>query len=167
MKKWVCYLIRSLDSQMTYVGASNDQPNRLENHNESNPNIKRKGAKRTAGQTWVPVLIISGFPNKNACLSFESGWKRLSRKRSNKRFDALNILMNNQLRYQKNPTINRILDLLYFMHSVTFIGKKYMINYDMRHPVCIPSLLTINYFDDTYYLPFYWPPFVETKKIDI
>jgi predicted GIY-YIG superfamily endonuclease len=165
MSDWICYLIMSLDSNDTYVGSSNNQPKRLNDHNNNNPNIKRKGAKRTRGQTWVPILIISGFENKNACLSFESGFKRLAFRRNNNRLLLINKMSDQYLLYTKDTKWNRIMDLIYFMHNFTFIGNKFMINYDIRHPVNQPDNLIINVFMETWIKDLPWPYFVSVKKI--
>jgi predicted GIY-YIG superfamily endonuclease len=158
MCDWVCYLIMSLDSNDTYIGSSNNQPKRLNDHN--NNNQSRRGAKRTRGQTWVPVIVISGFSSKNACLSFESGWKRLSKRRNNDRLEAINCLDNLNLRYRRNTKQNRILDLLYFVHNITMVDNKFRINYDLKHPIIPPTELTINIFLDEWIEDLPWPYFI-------
>ena len=157
----MCYLIQSLDTRHTYIAASNDQPNRLKNHNNADPDRKRLGAKRTAGQTWIPVIIIRGFPDKKSCLSFESGWKRLVRNRKSDRLAMLNILSQKKIRYTTDPKYNRILVLLYFVDNTTFIGTKFMLNYDMRHPYFDMPNLSIEIFQEDFFirsLP--WPYFI-------
>ncbi len=146
MSYWVCYLIMSLNSNDTYIGSSNNQPKRLANHNNDNPNIKRRGAKRTRGQTWVPIIIISGFHDKKACLSFEAGWKRLSRKRNNDRLSMINIINGYDLKYNRDPKWNRIMDLLYFLDNVSLLDTKFKLNYDFRHPINLPDKMYINIF---------------------
>ncbi len=165
MCDWVCYLIVSLDSNDTYVGSSNNQPKRLNNHNNNNPNIKRTGAKRTQGQTWIPFIIISGFNHKNACLSFEAGWKRLAKRRSNKRLQAINKMTGLNLKYTLDTKWNRMMDLLYFMNNFTLIGTKFMINYDIRHPIFQPDNLTINIFMEKWIRDLPWPYFVSIKDV--
>ncbi|XWV26059.1 putative endo/excinuclease amino terminal domain protein [Tupanvirus soda lake] len=165
MCDWVCYLIMSLDSNDTYIGSSNNQPNRLIDHNNNDPSIKRRGAKRTRGQTWIPIVIISGFHHKNACLSFEAGWKRLYKKRNNNRLDLINFMTNLNLRYSDDTKWNRIIDLLYFTHNFTMIDTKFMLNYDMRHPLFEPEELTINIFMEDWISDLPWPHFVSTKIV--
>lgn len=165
MSNWVCYLIQSLDTNCTYIGASNNQPKRLEAHNKCDPNKRRIGAKRTMGQTWIPIIIISGFPNKRSCLSFEAGWKRLARNRSDRRLRFIRILSQSDIKYSSNPKYNRILDLLYFVHNTTYIGTKYMINYDMRHPLFHHPHLAIKIFQEEVFinnLP--WPYFISVTN---
>lgn len=164
MSEWFCYLIMSLDSTATYIGSTNNPEKRLEAHNSNDPSKKRTGAKRTGGKTWVPILIISGFENKNCCLSFESGWKRLSRARSNDKFDLINIMSNSNYTYQSDTKWNRIMDLLYFMHNFTYFGNKFRINYDFRHPVSCPENLTLNIFMEGWIADLPWPYFVLTNS---
>ena len=163
MCDWVCYLIMSLDSNETYVGSSNNQPKRLQNHNNNDPNIKRRGAKRTRGRTWIPILIVSGFHHKNACLSFEAGWKRLSKKRNNQRLFYINDMTNNSFRYGQDTRWNRIMDLLYFVHNFTFLDTKFCLNYDIKHPVNQPENMTINIFMEDWISELPWPHFIEVK----
>jgi predicted GIY-YIG superfamily endonuclease len=150
----------SLDSNNTYIGSSNDQPKRLNAHNNNNPNIKRKGAKRTRGQTWTPIIIISGFHHKNACLSFESGWKRLSKRRNNQRLYFINQMTGLDLSYSADPKWNRIIDLLYFTHNFTFMDTKFMLNYDIKHPVNQPEGLVIKIFMEDWIKDLPWPHFI-------
>ena len=77
-KKWVCYLLKSVDSNKTYVGATNDLVNRLNDH--CGINGKSKGAKYTKGEMWYVVLYVKGFKNKIECLSFEYQFKRMRKK---------------------------------------------------------------------------------------
>lgn len=165
MCDWICYLIMSLDSNDTYIGSSNNQQKRLQNHNNDNPNIKRVGAKRTRGQTWIPVITISGFHHKNACLSFEAGWKRLAKRRNNKRLLEINEMTNNLFCYSNDTRWNRIIDLLYFVHNFTLLDTKFCINYDIRHPVNQPECLFINIFMEKWIAELPWPHFMNTKNI--
>jgi len=160
-KPWVCYLIASLDSNETYVGSTNDQPKRLYNHNRAG----NYGAKRTRGRTWIPIVTLSGFPNKNSCLSFESGWKRLSKRRANNRFYPINCLADTNLRYEANTKWNRIMDLIYFVHNFTFIENKFKINYDLRHRVRMPHRLTLNIFMEDWIGLLPWPFFVVPREV--
>ena len=136
--KWVCYLIRSLDSNKTYIGSTNNFENRLTKHNTG------KGAKYTRGSTWIPVLIIENFLTKRSCLSFEFQWKRLSKKRSNSRFLLCDVNCN--LKYTKDTVINRILDLLFFTHNHTFTTiNKYTINDKLNLPIIVSTISIINF----------------------
>jgi len=156
----------SLDSNDTYVGASNNPLKRLENHNNNNPDIKRRGAKRTRGQTWVPIVIISGFDNKNCCLSFEAGWKRLAKRRTNERLYFINLMAKTNLCYSGDTKWNRLMDLLYFVHNFTYIGTKFILNYDIKHPVNQPDELVINIFMEEWIKDLSWPFFITTKIMD-
>jgi putative endonuclease len=109
---WGCYLLRSLNSNCTYIGATNNLELRLTKHNTG------RGAKYTSGETWIVVLYVTGFDCKKTCLSFESHWKKLSKKRSNDRFKLFNVL-NNTHYYSKDTVHNRIMDLFYYTHYMT------------------------------------------------
>lgn len=145
---WSCYLIRSLNTNQTYIGSSNNPIKRLETHN------KGKGAKRTKGQTWIHVLIISNFPNKNSCLSFESNWKRLCKRRNNSRLTFFNE------KYKKDPKINRILDLLYYVYNITYISNKYKLNYNLKNPINFPEELIFEIFSENWIYDLNWPFFI-------
>lgn len=164
MSDWVCYLIMSLDSNDTYVGSSNNQPKRLYNHNRNDNTIRRVGAKRTRGQTWIPVLVISGFQNKNSCLSFESGWKRLCHKRSNQRLKYINIMAGTNYGYTKATVQGRILDLMYFVHNITLLDTKFKLNHSITNPIVDPNVLYMNVFSDDNIDTMPWPYFIIIKK---
>ena len=159
MCDWVCYLIFSLSSNDTYIGSTNNQPKRLQTHNCG------KGAKRTRGKTWVPIIIVSGFHHKNACLSFESGWKRLSKTRSSIKLQPINEMCGTDLNYEKDTKWNRIMDLLYFVHNFTLLDTKFRLNYDMKHVLNQPNDLTINIFMEDWIADLPWPHFVLNKKL--
>lgn len=78
-KKWVCYLLKSVDSNKTYVGATNDLVKRLNDHCGINGNSR--GAKYTKGEMWYVVLFVEGFRTKIECLSFEYQFKRMRKKK--------------------------------------------------------------------------------------
>lgn len=164
MCDWLCYLIMSLDSNDTYIGSTNNFVRRLNDHNNNNPNIKRRGAIRTSGKTWIPILIVYGFHHKNACLSFEAGWKRLSKKRNNQRLYYLNIMTNTNLCYTQDTKWNRIIDLIFFMHNFTFMDTKFMLNHDIRHPINQPEYLKIEIFMEDWIKNLPWPHFVNFDK---
>ena len=78
-KKWVCYLLKSVDSNKTYVGATNDLVKRLNDH--CGINGKSRGAKYTKGEMWYVILYVEGFRTKIECLSFEYQFKRMRKKK--------------------------------------------------------------------------------------
>ena len=78
-KKWVCYLLKSVDSNKTQVGATNDLVKRLNDH--CGINGKSRGAKYTKGEMWYVILYVEGFRNKIECLSFEYQFKRMRKKK--------------------------------------------------------------------------------------
>jgi len=160
MSNWVCYLISSLITNQTYIGATNNFEKRLNKHNYG------KGAKKTKGQKWIPIVVISGFHHKNACLSFEAGWKRLAKTRSNIKLQPINILSSQNITYISTDTRwNRIVDLLFFIHNVTLIDTKYKLNHNYIHPLCIPFNLTINIYAEDIISILPWPFFIECKNI--
>lgn len=137
-KKWVCYLLQSLDSNRTYIGATNNLFKRINMHNSG------KGAKYTRGQTWMPVLIVKGFINKNSCLSFEKGWQKFYKKRSTN---------NLNFRYTKDNTWNRVLDLLYFSLNCSLVNCKFKLhNYNF-----MDYRLSIKIFIDKWIKKLPWP----------
>ena len=77
--EWLCYILLSTDGRRTYVGATNNLLRRVNDHNGMNG--ASRGAKATKGRQWYPVLFVDGFQNKNACLSFETGVRRIARRR--------------------------------------------------------------------------------------
>ncbi len=165
MSDWVCYLIKSFDSNCTYIGSTNNMIKRLNAHNSTSPS--RKGARRTRGQLWSPVVIISGFNGKIDCLSFEAGWKRLSKYRSNTKLFYINKMANLDLRYTKNTIWNRVLDLLYFMHNLTIHNAKFKLNYAQNYPFIVPNFLTLNIFLDNWINSLSWPYFVLLSNVNI
>lgn len=160
MCEWLCYLLMSLDSNCTYIGSTNNFVRRLNNHNNNDPSIKRKGAKRTRGQTWIPILIVTGFHHKNACLSFESGWKRLSHHRALHSLSSINQMTQHNLSYGSDPKWNRIMDLLYFVHNFTFLDTKFMLNREVCHPINQPEGLVVNIFLENWIMELPWPHFI-------
>lgn len=112
--EWSCYLIYCLDNNATYIGSTNNFKNRLKKHNTG------KGAKRTKGHLWAPAILISGFPSKDACLSFESCWKRMCHYRKQKKLDLINFIKKSNYRYGKNPLENRFLDLMIYLWTTFF-----------------------------------------------
>jgi len=155
---WVCYLIYTIDGNQTYVGSSNNFLKRLNNHNTG------RGAKRTKGQMWIPCVVVTGFHHKNACLSFESNWKRLTHRRSNVRLELINIMTKMNLKYTTVSRWNRVLDLLYFLHNVTLLDTKYKLNHSVDHIVNEPEGLKIVMFAEDFMVDFPWPHFVTIKN---
>ncbi|AYV85910.1 MAG: structure-specific endonuclease subunit [Solivirus sp.] len=90
------YFLQSTTSNKTYVGYTNNPFRRIKEHNEG----KGKGAKRTKGNQWRIVCVISGFPTTRAALQFEFCWHELraSRKRIKNGPDG-------RYRYRKCPRI--------------------------------------------------------------
>lgn len=138
---WVCYLLYNTDANTTYIGSTNNLENRLNTHNRG------AGAKYTKGKQWQIALYITGFESKISCLSFESGWKKISKKRSNDRFIYDYIIDNMELTYGKDSILNRVLDLLFFVRSTTYLNKKYKKNLDLKFDMNISPILTINNYD--------------------
>lgn len=65
---WYCYLIRSVKTNRTYVGFTNNMSRRLRQHNGE---IKG-GAKATRrGRPWELIVYVQGFLTNNEALSFE------------------------------------------------------------------------------------------------
>lgn len=151
--EWVCYLLMSLDNKETYIGSTPDLQKRLEKHNSG------RGAKRTKGKKWIIAMYVEGFHHKNACLSFESGWKRLSRLRNQNKLSNLNALLTEPLRYTNDTVWNRILDLIYFLHNITLLDTKYVMNSGGKLPWNLPDFLQITFnFLEPGELP--WPYYV-------
>ncbi len=162
--KWVCYLIASLDSNDTYIGATNDPAKRLYNHNRKGT----YGAKRTRGQTWIPIIIISGFENKICCLSFEAGWKRIHKTRSNDKLNLINLMCQTNLSYLSGDTKwNRLMDLMYFTYNFTYIEKKFKMNHQNLHPVFVPPELILNIFQDDWIKDLPWTYFVRPRIVRV
>lgn len=158
MSSWVCYLIRSLNSNRTYVGSTNNMHKRLNAHNRGS------GAKATAGQTWIPVVIMSGFHHKNACLSFESGWKRLSKKRNEQRLDIIN--RDCEFKYiHREVCWNRIMDLLYFVHKCSLVDTHYKLNTPENG--CGHRDLILHIFTEPSISELPWPDYIHPNVIDV
>jgi predicted GIY-YIG superfamily endonuclease len=150
MSQWVCYLIASLDSNNTYIGSTNNPRRRLCDHN--NQAKSRRGAKRTRGQTWIPIIRIRGFIDKNACLSFESGWKRLSRVRRLSKFE--------NYEYCDDAKWNRLVDLLYFLHHIAVNGNHYKLDRKLTKPDLELSNLSIEIVIEDWIAELPWPEFI-------
>lgn len=153
---WTCYLICSLDTGHTYIGASNDPERRLGNHNAG------VGAKRTRGQTWVPVLQISGFDSMQECLSFEAGWKRISKRRNKARLASIDSLID--VTYTQDSRHNRIVDLLYFLYHSTCLENHYVFDPLRKKPLFF-SPLTIHVFQERAILHIQWPSNVHVQMM--
>ena len=151
---WLCYLLYNTEANTTYIGSTNNLERRLNTHNRG------AGAKYTKGKQWQIVLYITGFESKISCLSFESGWKKVSKKRINDRFIYDNIIDNIELKYEKNSIHNRILDLLFFVRSTTYLNKKYKRNVDLKFDILLTPKLIINQFNLNMET-LLWPFFIE------
>lgn len=110
IKKWVCYLIKSVDSNKTYIGATNNLINRLNDH--CGLNGQSRGAKYTKGEMWYVVLYVEGFQNKIECLSFEYQFKHIRKKK---------IDLSNYNLPKSNTIDKRIIDL----HKLLVFNKPY------------------------------------------
>lgn len=63
-----CYILYSARANKTYIGYTVDFPHRLRQHNGE----LAGGAKRTQKwRPWLPLCLISGFPDNHTALSFE------------------------------------------------------------------------------------------------
>lgn len=80
MDSWLCYCLKSCDSNKTYIGVTNSLRARLDAHNRLRG--ESRGAFATRGETWYPVFCMVGFHSKQACLSFEWFMKRALRLKS-------------------------------------------------------------------------------------
>jgi predicted GIY-YIG superfamily endonuclease len=109
---WLCYIIKSVDSNRTYVGATNNLLRRLNDHNGMNG--QSRGAKATKGQMWYPIVITKGFTSKNACLSFESSLRKIKTRKCNKKY-----------KYKSNmlPIEKRIVDLYNLLYNPSTLNK--------------------------------------------
>lgn len=105
---WVCYILKSVDSNKTYVGATDNLYRRLCDHNGLHG--ISKGAKATKGQMWYVAFCVSGFPNKIACLSFESGLRRIKRRKCKHFY---------KYKYGDTTIMRRIVDL----YNLLYVGS--------------------------------------------
>jgi predicted GIY-YIG superfamily endonuclease len=106
---WVCYILVSTDLSRTYVGATDNLLRRVNDHNGIN-GISR-GAKATKGRQWYPVVVVSGFKSKIGCLSFETGIRRVKRRRQKKPYKYSE--------YNYTPIGRRIVDL----YNLLYLGS--------------------------------------------
>lgn len=69
-KEYVCYVIRSIQKNIIYVGITNNFTRRLRQHNR----VITGGAKKTKDYPYEPICIVTGFKyNQSMVLNFE--WK--------------------------------------------------------------------------------------------
>ena len=108
MSNWVCYILQSVDSNRTYVGATDNLYRRLCDHNGIHG--VSKGAKATKGQMWYVAFYTSGFSNKIACLSFESGIRRIKRRKCKHVY---------YYKYSDSPIRRRVVDL----YNLLYVGS--------------------------------------------
>ena len=89
--KWVCYLLKSQNTNRTYIGATNNFYKRIRQHN----GIIKGGAKYTkSNRPWIPVCLVYGFKDNIHALCFE--W-RVKRKLVNNKFKTV-FLKNNRIK---------------------------------------------------------------------
>ena len=77
MPEYYCYLLKSVESNKTYIGSTYEPIRRLNEHN----GLHKKGAKYTSGELWEMIAYVTGFETFNQCLSFEYSWKRCRTKK--------------------------------------------------------------------------------------
>lgn len=106
-ENWVCYLIKSTDSNKTYIGATNNLQRRLNDH--CGINGSSKGAKYTKGEMWYVVLFVSGFHNKNECLSFEYQFKKIKYNKEDLTIFNLNYFPNSDRVYKRIADLYRLI----------------------------------------------------------
>lgn len=138
---WVCYLLYCVDKNITYVGATNNFEARLKKHNNG------KGAKCTARGKWVPVLFISGFASKKACLSFEKGWQIRGRR---------NLFRKDKLPRSKFNVANRLIDLHFFTNHTYYENEKFKFSRTNIGEYELTINLLTNIFDNDYLDQFEW-----------
>ena len=127
-EEWVCYLLQSVDSRKTYVGATNNLLRRLNDHNGMNG--RYKGAKATRGEQWIVVLYVSGFSNKIGCLSFESGVRLMQRRKTTHQYIPIS--------YKDSPIQKRIKSFYNLIHLGSPLKK------------WTPETLEINWLEKNY-----------------
>ena len=76
---WLCYCIKSTDSNKTYIGVTDNLLRRLQDHNGEH-GVSR-GAKATRGEQWYPIFVVRGFHSIPACLSYEWNVKRVRKRK--------------------------------------------------------------------------------------
>ena len=88
---YVCYLLKSENSNRTYIGVTNNLKKRLRQHNGEICG----GAKYTrSNRPWKPILCVSGFITKNQSLSFEY---RVKKKKNSKNKLVTLYLLDNRI----------------------------------------------------------------------
>lgn len=92
-QSFFCYLLQSVDSRRTYIGATVDVDRRLAQHNGR----LTGGARATAGRRWNRVLYVSGAPTWSAALQLEWAWKHVSRRRVGGRAGAAAAALSNRI----------------------------------------------------------------------
>jgi len=141
----------SLDSNKTYIGATNNPEKRIATHNRS------KGAKYTKGESWVPILIVSGFESKRSCLSFENVWKKVSKRRTQARLLHLNLMTGLNLFYSKDPKHDRIIDLVFLLNGIMVNENKWKCNGS------VPEYIGITVMMEDWIKDLPWPFYVDIR----
>ena len=78
------------------MGATVDVERRLRQHNcEITGGARRTGAAVAAGESWLRICHVTGFPDWRAALQFEWRWKQISRQLKGRALD-------NRIRALKN-----------------------------------------------------------------
>lgn len=88
----MCYILRSLTHDKTYVGYTVDFAHRLRQHNGEITG----GAKKTHRfRPWLPVCVIKGFANESQALRFEARLHHAERKRrrNKSRLNAVDYIL--------------------------------------------------------------------------
>lgn len=86
----MCYILRSLTHDKTYVGYTVDFAHRLRQHNGEIVG----GAKKTHRyRPWTPVCVIKGFANESQALRFEARLHHAERKRRRSKKHAVDYVL--------------------------------------------------------------------------
>lgn len=72
---WVVYCLEFQGGSKTYVGATNNFPRRIRQHNgelAGGAKYTTSAAKSSRSETpWKPLFVVHGFPSSQAALQFE------------------------------------------------------------------------------------------------
>ena len=80
-KAWYVYVLRSIATGRTYVGATVDEKRRLRQHNGE----LRGGARSTHGfRPWELIRVVGPIPTQSEALKEERRIKKLRKRRLNK-----------------------------------------------------------------------------------
>ena len=131
---FLCYLLQNVNNSRTYIGVTDNMYRRLRQHNGEISG----GAKATHGGSWIVVLCITGFPNRNGALSLETLWKRMYRNRRKRVLDARypNLVYQSKM----SPVQLRQVDLYRLVHT----------NHIPKSKKWSPDTLTVNWLETSY-----------------